>query len=63
MKKNSIADFFVSVKEEIKKISWPSRSMTLNTTFIVLTATIVVAVYIGLIDYGLSYLIQKFLIS
>lgn len=63
MKNNPIASFFVDVREEIKKISWPTSKQTINTTLLVIAATIVVGLYIGAIDYLLTILIKNFLIK
>ncbi|HPH78761.1 MAG TPA: preprotein translocase subunit SecE [bacterium] len=60
--KNSIQSFFVSVREEFHKVSWPTRQQTIQTSAIVIIATVVVGIYISIIDYGLSYLIQNFVI-
>jgi len=46
---------------EIKKVTWLSRREIVNLTIIVLVITIVVALIIGGIDYGFSYLIQFFI--
>lgn len=60
--KNSLVSFFQSVREEIKKVSWPTREQTYQTTFIVIMATIVIGIYVGLIDYGLNFIIQKYVL-
>ncbi len=46
---------------EIKKITWLSRREILNLTVMVLIVTIVLALILGGLDYGLSYLIQFFI--
>lgn len=46
---------------EIKKITWLSRREILNLTVMVLIVTIVLAIILGVLDYGLSYLIQFFI--
>ncbi len=43
---------------EIKKVTWLTRREILNLTLMVLVVTIVVALILGGIDYGFSYLIQ-----
>ena len=43
---------------EGKKVTWLSRHEIINLTVMVLLITIIVAVIIGGIDYGFSYLIQ-----
>ena len=46
---------------EIKKVTWLTRREILNLTAMVLVITIVVALILGGIDYGFSYLIQYFI--
>ena len=36
---------------EIKKVSWPSKEATTQMTVLVLAVSVVIGVYIGLIDY------------
>jgi preprotein translocase subunit SecE len=48
---------------EIKKVTWLSRHEIINLTIMVLIVTVVVALLIGGIDYGFSYLIQSFINS
>jgi preprotein translocase subunit SecE len=42
------------VRSEFKRVTWPTREATLKSTGIVVFVTLVVAVYLGLIDLGLS---------
>lgn len=63
MKNNPISSFFIDVREEIKKISWPTSKQTINTTLLVIAATVVVGLYIGAIDYLLTLVIKNFLIK
>lgn len=49
------------VVAEIKKVTWLSRREIINLTIMVLIVTVVVALLIGGIDYGFSYLIQFFI--
>lgn len=62
MSTNPIKEFFTGVRDQINKITWPDRVTTFRTTFIVIVATIITAAYIGVIDYGLAYLIKEFVI-
>jgi len=60
MKNNFLARYFSGVWNELKKVSWPTRQEVLNhTVIVVISATIAVAVT-GLVDLGLSKLIQYF---
>lgn len=49
------------VVQEIKKISWPTREQTQNMTLLVIAASVIVALYIGLLDYVFQRLIATML--
>ncbi len=53
--------FLREVKTELKKVTWPSRKDTLSGTVVVLVAVIIIAVFLGIVDLGLSNLIQMVL--
>lgn len=46
------------MRGEVKRVVWPSKKQTLNNTGIVLVFMLVMAVFIGLLDTGLSALIK-----
>lgn len=49
--------FLVEVKTELKKVSWPSRRDTLGSTAVVMVLIILMAIYLGLVDLGLTRII------
>ena len=51
-------DFLREVKVELKKVTWPTRKQTTGTTIVVIIFVFVVAVFLGLFDFGLSKLVQ-----
>ncbi|MBG98452.1 preprotein translocase subunit SecE [bacterium] len=53
---------FSDFKAEMKRISWPSRSMTLNATRGVLFVIFIVALFLGLIDLILSKILAPILV-
>jgi preprotein translocase subunit SecE len=53
--------FFREVRVETKKVTWPSRKETIASTSVVLVTVFIVALYLGLVDLGLSRLIRAFL--
>jgi len=53
--------FLREVKTELKKVTWPSRKDTLAGTAVVLVAVFIVALFLGIVDSGLSAVIQEFL--
>jgi preprotein translocase subunit SecE len=56
------ATTFVSeVWAEMKKVHWPSRKETYAATMVVVLVTVFVAVFLGVVDLGISYLVQGIL--
>jgi len=53
--------FLREVKTELKKVTWPSRKDTLSGTVVVLVAVFIIAIFLGIVDLGLSNLIQRLL--
>jgi preprotein translocase subunit SecE len=53
--------FLREVKTELKKVTWPSRKDTLSGTLVVLVAVFIIAVFLGIVDFGLSSLIKQLL--
>ena len=54
----NIAKFFREYKSEFKKIVWPTPKQILNNTVVTLVLSLVVGVFIWLLDLGLGYGIQ-----
>lgn len=40
--------------EELKRVDWPSRSKTVRLTFIVIFISLIIGLYIGIIDVLLA---------
>ncbi len=53
--------FLREVKQELKKVTWPTRKDALSGTAVVLVAVFVIAVFLGIVDSGLSSLIRELL--
>ncbi len=53
----AIKNYFIGVYDEVKKVSWPTRSQTLKNTLNIILAIILLTVVFGLIDFGLSSLV------
>lgn len=50
--------FLREVKIELKKVTWPSRKQTMGSTVVVIILVIIVSLFLGLVDFGLSSLIR-----
>ncbi len=53
--------FLNEVWAEMKKVHWPTRKETYGATLIVLVVTAIIAVYLGVVDALISFVIQKVL--
>lgn len=53
--------FFTEARQELKKVTWPSRQQTITSTWVVLAVTFVLAIFLGLVDLILSKLITYIL--
>lgn len=60
---NKIVQFFQEAKAEVKKVNWPSRRDTINYTLVVIATSVVVAVFLGGLDYVFGYLLKTFVIK
>lgn len=50
--------FLREVKTELVKVVWPGRSQVIRTTLAVIVLSLLVAAFLGAVDYGLTKLIQ-----
>ncbi len=55
---NRIKEFFREVKIEIKKVVYPSREELVGSTWVVIITSIVISVFLGVVDLGLSKLVK-----
>lgn len=44
-------DFLREVRVELMKVVWPTRDQTIRLTFIVILITVIVAFFVGGLDY------------
>ena len=53
-----IAQFLREVKVELKKVAWPSRKQTIGSTVVVIALVMIISIFLGTVDLGLSSLIR-----
>jgi preprotein translocase subunit SecE len=53
--------FLREVKIELKKVTWPTRKQTMGSTLVVVILVMIISVFLGLVDLGLSSLIRMVL--
>ncbi len=56
-----VTEFLQQVKAELQKVTWPTRKETYGSTVVVIVLVLMVAVFLWIIDTGLSALIQALL--
>jgi preprotein translocase subunit SecE len=54
---NKVKEFFKEVKIEIKKVVFPSRDELMGSTWVVIVTVLVISIFLGLVDLGLSKLV------
>jgi preprotein translocase subunit SecE len=58
---NKFINYLKESKEELKKVSWPTRQTTINHTLVVIGVSVAVAIFLGGIDFLLSLALQVFI--
>ena len=53
-----ITQFFNDVIAEFKRVQWPTREATIKSTSVVVAVSLVIALYLGIADLGLSDIMQ-----
>ena len=54
---NKVKDFFKEVKIEMKKVVFPSKDELIGSTWVVIIVVLVVSMFLGIVDFGLSRLV------
>ena len=55
---NKLAKFIREVRNELKRVAWPSRDEVRDSTTVVIIVVLILAVFIGLVDRALAYLVS-----
>ncbi len=50
--------FFREVKIELRKVTWPTKKQTINSTVAIIIFVFIIAAFLGFVDFGLSKLVQ-----
>jgi len=60
---NAIVQYLRNSRQELRKVSWPGKEQTINSTILVIAVSVAVAAFLGGADYGLSWLLEYALAS
>ena len=59
----NLRNFLIEAKGELMKVNWPSKKQTINYTLIVVAFSVIVALFLGGLDYFFSFLLKTFVIK
>ena len=62
-KENKLVRYFYEAKEELEKVTWPSRKETIRSTLTVIGVSLSVAVFLGALDFGFSKALETLIAS
>ena len=55
---NKIINYFKSISVELRKVSWLTKEQLINSTIIVGVFSILVAVFLFILDFGLTRFVK-----
>ena len=53
-----VKQFLSGSKVELKKVTWPTPKQALASTSVVIIVVIIVSVFLGIVDFGLTKIIK-----
>jgi preprotein translocase subunit SecE len=53
--------FLGEVSTEMRKVHWPTRQETYAATGVVLVVSIIVAIFLGVVDFSVSHIVRSIL--
>lgn len=53
-----VIEYFKDTRGELRKVSWPTRKQATNLTLIVLAVTVIMALFLGSLDYIFANLVR-----
>ena len=58
---DSVREFFIDVRGELKKVSFPTRAETIGSTTVVIVFCIIMSLYLSFVDSVLVWAVSKIL--
>jgi preprotein translocase subunit SecE len=53
-----VKQFLKDSKTELRKVTWPTPKQTLASTSVVIIVVVIISVFLGVVDFGLSKIIR-----
>lgn len=58
-----LATFLQESKQELLRVNWPSQQDTLRLTLVVILMSLLVAVFLGALDFIFTYLLELIILN
>lgn len=55
--------FFREARVELSRVNWPSQQEIIRYTVLVIVISLLVAVFLGSLDFAFSFLVEKYLLK
>lgn len=59
---NKLTTFLKETQLELKKVTWPTREETIRYTVMVIVISVVVAIFLGVLDYIFRFVLETFVL-
>ncbi|MEK7576238.1 MAG: preprotein translocase subunit SecE [Patescibacteria group bacterium] len=56
-----LTNYLKETRQELRKVNWPTRTQTIQYTILVIVISVGVAIFLGVIDYVLKLIFNKFI--
>jgi preprotein translocase subunit SecE len=53
--------FISEARQELKKVTWPTRQQAMSSTWVVIVVVFLIAIFLGFVDFALSRLVKYIL--
>lgn len=60
---SNITQFLREARAELLKVNWPTKPQIINYTLAIILISIVLAIFLGGLDYFFSYILKTFIIK
>lgn len=60
---SKLTSFIQESRQELTKVNWPSRQDTVRLTLVVVLMSLLVAAFLGALDFIFTYLLELFLLK
>jgi preprotein translocase subunit SecE len=60
---NNLIQYFKETRAELDHVNWPTQRTTIIYTGLVLAFSVIVGIYLAVLDYGFTFGLDKFLIQ